>query len=97
MLVLTPEIIEIIGIAGGMLVLAAWAAETAHEMKRHKVLMDLQFSVVSLIGQLLLALYAAVLNLPIFFWLGVAISFIILFEIWYSIHIRKIHKNLRRK
>ena len=90
---LTPEVVELIGIIGGMLILAAWASETAHAIRRHKALIDLQFSAISLIGSLLLALYASERNLYIFFWLNIAIAAIILFEIWYSVHIKKIHKK----
>ena len=93
MLVLTPEIIEMIGIAGGMLILAAWAFETAETMKKHKKLLDLRFSAVSLLGSVLLATYAYILDLGIFMWVNTIIALIILFEIWYSLHVRKIHKK----
>lgn len=88
-----PEILELVGIVGGMLILAAWAFETAEAVKRHKALLDLRFSLVSLVGSTLLAIYSAERGLEIFLWLNTAIAAIILFEIWYSLRVRKIHKK----
>jgi len=93
MLVLAPEIVEMVGIAGGMLILAAWAFETIYIMKEHKKLIRLQFSAVSLLGAILLAFYSIMLDLAIFVWLNITIAAIIIFEILYSLHVLKIHKK----
>ena len=93
MLVLGPEIVEMIGIAGGMLILGAWALETAESIKKHKKLLELKFSTVSLLGALLLAIYSYILDLGIFLWLNMTIAAIIIFEIWYSLHVKKIRKK----
>ena len=90
---LAPEIVELIGLIGGLLILWAWAFETAEALKKHKSLIDLRFSVVSLVGSILLAMYSSELGIAIFVWLNTIIAAIIVFEIWYSLHIKKIHKR----
>ena len=94
---LAPAIIEMIGLAGGMMLLASWAFETAEEIKHHKTLLDLRFSFGHFLGIAVLAIYSFLLNLQIFIWLNIFIAAIIIFEIAYSIHVKKIHKAKRSR
>jgi len=90
---ITPDIIEIIGVVGGVLVLAAWALETVETVEKHKKLLDLKFSLISLVGTAMLSFYAEIEGFVVFFWLNLTITLVIIFEIWYSIHVKKIHKR----
>lgn len=90
------ENLDLLGIAGAAIILLAWAYETAKEVRQHQSMMDLKYSFISLVGVVLLIIYSGLANLPIFFWLNIAIMLIIGFEIWYSLHIRKIHLDNRR-
>lgn len=85
-------IVEAIGLAGAIVILVAWAYETAKEVRQHKSLLDLRYSVMSLIGLVLLTIYSYAINVMIFFWLNIAIIAVIIFEVWYSLRIRKLHK-----
>ena len=86
---------EIVGIIGAVIILVAWAWETTSEVKKHKVLMDLRFSFLSAAGDLILIIYSWQIGNAIFFWLNMFIAFVILFEIWYSLHIRKVYRKIR--
>ena len=90
---LPPNIAEMMGLIGGLLILGAWALETLEAIKKHKSLLDLRFSAVSLVGAVLLAVYSAELKIWIFLWLNITIATIILFEILYSLHVEKIHRR----
>jgi lipid-A-disaccharide synthase-like uncharacterized protein len=87
---------EFIGIIGAALILGAWVMETKESVKKHKALIDLQFSVLALAGNVALAIYSYFMNIPIYFWLNGCIALVIVFEIIYSIHIKKIHKRKKR-
>lgn len=84
-----------VGIIGVAVILLAWVWETLSESKKHRTLMDLRFSAVSLLGNALIVIYTWIVNLPIFFVLSVAIMATIIFEIGYSIHVRKVYKDAR--
>ena len=84
-----------VGIIGALLIFVAWALETIKEVKRHKSLVDLQFSFIILIGTIFLLIYSIQINDFIFIWVNVLLAGVELFEIVYSIHFRKLHKRLR--
>ncbi|MEM7813536.1 MAG: hypothetical protein QW548_01390 [Candidatus Aenigmatarchaeota archaeon] len=90
---LAAEVVEIVGLSGGLLILGAWAFETFEAIKAHKSLLDLRFSVVSLIGAILLAIYSAEIGAGMFLWLNVIIGAIMLFEICYPLCVKKIDKK----
>lgn len=83
---------ELVGLIGAILILLAWVWETTSEVKKHKVLMDLRFSFLSIVGTVLITIYAKQVGNPIFFWLNLMITIAIVFEIWYSLHIKKVHR-----
>lgn len=82
----------IVGLIGAMFIIAAWLYETLEEMKKHKSLIDLKFSLISAIGTGFLILYSYLIGNFVFFWLNICIGAIIIFEAAYTIHITKFKK-----
>ena len=84
---------ELIGIIGGLLIVLAWIWETEEAVRRHKKLIDLKFSAIFLLAAIFLSIYSWQRNDPVFLPLNIAILAIVLVEIWFSLHIKKIHKG----
>lgn len=84
---------EIFGISGAIIIVIAWTWETIEAIKRHKSLVDLSFAALSLIGNTLITIYSWMIQNMIFFWLNFIIWIVIIFEIWYSLHIKKVYKG----
>ncbi len=85
----------VIGALGGIVIIFAWLLETFEAVKRHKRMMDLKFSALSITGVLLLIAYSWQIGNMIFFYLNIVLFFIELFEIAYSIGIKKVHRKRR--
>lgn len=75
-----------IGIAGAILLLAAWLFETYESVKRHKSLIDLKFAFIYIISTVLLTVYAYQNNDMVFFSVNIFLILIVLFEIAYTIY-----------
>jgi lipid-A-disaccharide synthase-like uncharacterized protein len=75
-----------IGIAGAILLLAAWLFETYESVKRHKSLIDLKFAFIYIISTILLTVYAYQNSDVVFFSVNVFLILIVLFEIIYTVH-----------
>jgi len=83
----------LIGAVGGIAIILAWLLETFEAVKRHKSLIDLKFSAMSISGAFLLALYSWMSGNAVFLYLNIALICIELFEISYSIAVKKVHKK----
>ena len=75
-----------IGIAGAVLLLAAWLFETFESVKRHKALVDLKFAVIYIISTVLLTIYAYQESDMVFFYVNICLIVLVLFEIAYTIY-----------
>ncbi len=75
-----------IGIAGAILLLAAWLFETYESVKRHKSLIDLKFAFIYITSTVLLTVYAYQNNDMVFFSVNLCLIVLVLFEIIYTIH-----------
>ena len=75
-----------IGIAGAVLLLAAWLFETYESVKKHKSLIDLKFAFIYIISTILLTVYAYQNNDMIFFSVNLCLIVLVLFEIAYTIY-----------
>ncbi len=84
-----------IGAIGALLLFVAWVLATIKEVRRHKSLVDLQFSVLILFGTLFLLAYSIQINDAIFIWVNILLALVELFEIIYSIRVKKLHRRLR--
>lgn len=82
----------IIGIIGSLIILVAWTFEAEEAIRKHRSLVDLKFAVMYAVATSLLAVYSYQVNDAVFFWFQIGLFSIILFEIVYSIRIKKIHK-----
>ncbi len=83
---------QYIGAIGALLILGSWLFQTIKEVKKHKSLVDLKFSLIYLVGVIFLSTYSYLVSDPVFLWLNIAILLTILGEIIYSVHVKKIHK-----
>lgn len=83
----------IVGALGGIVIIFAWLLETFEAVKRHKKIMDLKFSALSIMGVLLLITYSWQIGNFVFFYLNIVLFFIELFEIAYSIGVKKVHRK----
>jgi lipid-A-disaccharide synthase-like uncharacterized protein len=79
-----------IGIAGGVLLLAAWIFETYESVKKHKSLVDLKFAFIYIISTFLLTVYAYQNNDIVFFSVNILLIILVLFEIAYTIYKTKL-------
>ena len=77
----------LIGVIGGGLVLLAWILGLKDEIKSHKNLIELRFSIITSIGVLMLIYYSFLKNDPVFLFLNLGILLVVLFEIIYTFHI----------
>lgn len=77
-----------IGIAGGVLLLAAWLFETFESVRNHKSLIDLKFAFIYMISTVLLTVYAFQNNDIVFFGVNIGLIVIVMFEIAYTIYKR---------
>ena len=75
-----------IGIAGAILLLAAWLFETYESVKRHKSLIDLKFAFIYIVSTVLLTVYAYQNNDMVFFSVNLCLRVLVLFEIVYTIY-----------
>jgi lipid-A-disaccharide synthase-like uncharacterized protein len=75
-----------IGIAGAILLLAAWLFETYESVKRHKSLIDLKFAFIYIVSTVLLTVYAYQNNDMVFFSVNLCLIVLVLFEIVYTIY-----------
>lgn len=85
----------LIGAFGGIAIILAWLFETFEAVKRHKSLMDLKFSAMSVTGVFLLVIYSWQIGNAIFFYLNAILLLIELIEIGYSLAVKKVHKKKR--
>ncbi len=85
----------LIGALGGIAIILAWLFETFEAVKRHKSLMDLRFSIMSVTGVFLLVIYSWQIGNAIFFYLNAVLLLIELVEIAYSLAVKKMHKKKR--
>ncbi len=75
-----------IGIAGAILLLAAWLFETYESVKRHKSLIDLKFAFIYITSTVLLTVYAYQNSDVVFFSVNLCLIVLVLFEIVYTIY-----------
>lgn len=75
-----------IGIAGAILLLAAWVFETYESIKRHKALVDLKFALIYITSTILLAIYSYQRSDYVFFIMQLCLIVLVLFEIFYTIN-----------
>jgi len=75
-----------IGIAGAILLLAAWLFETYESVKRHKSLIDLKFAFIYIASTILLTVYAYQNKDMVFFSVNLCLIVLVLFEIAYTIY-----------
>jgi len=73
------------GIAGAVLLLAAWFYETYESVKYHKSLIDLRFAFLYMGSIILLTVYSFQRNDAVFFWINIFLMILVLFEIFYTI------------
>jgi len=83
----------ILGIIGALLILSAWAIQAEESVRRHKSLIDLKFAVIYLVATSCLAIYSYQVKDAVFFWFQIGLLSIVLFEIFYSLIVKKIHKR----
>ena len=79
--------LEVIGITGAALILIAWILGLTDELKTRKNLIELRFSILSLFGTIILFYYASMKGDLVFQFLNLGISFVIIFEILYTLYV----------
>jgi MtN3 and saliva related transmembrane protein len=82
----------LIGVAGSVLLLIAWAYETVDSVRTHKCLIDLRFSFIYIGGNLLLFGYSMMIGDMVFITLQAILICLVASEIIYSIYVKKICK-----
>jgi lipid-A-disaccharide synthase-like uncharacterized protein len=87
------DLMGLIGIIGALCILLAWMFEAKESVDRHKRLMDLRFAAVYFIGVVLLLVHSLNIEDWVFILLNMAIAVVVVFEIWYSLHIKKVHRK----
>ena len=87
----------LIGVLGAVLILLSWVFETLEGVKEHKSLLDIRFAAIYLPGVALLVAYSWYINDAVFLWLNVAIAVFVGMELWYSLHIKRVHKTRRKR
>lgn len=78
-----------IGIAGAILLVLAWLFETLESIKKHKSLIDLKFTLIYLLGTVLLAVYSFQENDYVFLGLQFCLIILVIFEIVYTLFKKK--------
>ena len=84
---------ELIGMIGGALIILAWILETAEGVRKHKSIVDLRFSAIFFVATILLTVYSWQRADMVFFYLNIILMAILVIEILYSIHVKKVHKK----
>jgi len=84
----------LIGIIGSILLIIAWIWETWENYKEHKISMHLHFSILYIMGNLLLLYYSWKIHSTVFLILSIVLILAILGETIYSISSTK--KRRRR-
>ena len=79
----------LIGVIGLVLLLAAWLVELIISLKKHKVLIDLRFAAMYLAATVALTTYAYQINDPIFFWLQMGLIALVVFEVAYTLKLKR--------
>ena len=82
-----------VGIIGAAVLVIAWLFEAVEGVRRHKRLIDLRFAFIYLVGVSVLVLYSWLIQDAIFIWLNAILLVAVILEIWYSMHIKKVHRN----
>lgn len=77
------------GILGALFILGAWIFETYESVKNHKALVDLRFAFVYALGNVCLITYSWFIGDMVFLFINVGILSIVLFEIAYTLLIKK--------
>lgn len=80
---------QLIGVLGAAFILIAWILGLTDELKKRKNLIELRFSILSLVGTGMLFYYAWVKGDAVFQFLNLGIFFVIIFEILYTFYIVK--------
>ncbi len=83
----------IIGLIGAAILILGWGFQAIESVRRHKSLVDLRFAFTHFSGVAFLLAYSILINDSVFIPLNVIIVSLIALEIWYSLHIKKVHKN----
>jgi len=78
-----------IGILGAILLALAWLFETLESIKKHKSLIDLKFTLIYLVGTVLLTIYSYQKNDYVFLGLQSCLTILIIFEIAYTLYKKK--------
>ena len=81
--------LEVMGITGAAFILIAWILGLIDELNTRKNLIELRFSILSLLGTIILFYYASVKGDVVFQFLNLGIFFVIVFEILYTVYIVK--------
>ncbi len=81
--------IEIIGIMGASLILIAWILGLVDELRNHKSLIELRFSIVTLAGTAILVYYSYIIGSSVFLFLNLGIFLTVIFEIIYTVIVSK--------
>ena len=83
----------VVGIIGAVILVIAWAFEAVEAVKRHKSLIDLRFAFIYLVGVGVLVVYSWLIEDAVFTWLNSILLVAVLLELWYSLHIKKVHRK----
>ncbi len=82
-----------IGLIGAAILILGWGFQTIESVRRHKSLIDLRFAFTHFTGVTFLLAYSILINDSVFVPLNVIIVSLIGIEIWYSLHIKKVHRK----
>ena len=86
-------IVLAVGVIGAVFLILAWVFEAREAVRRHKSLIDLRFAFIYLVGVSVLVLYSWLIQDMVFTWLNTIILIAVLLEIWYSVHVKKVHRK----
>jgi hypothetical protein len=81
--------LEVIGITGASFILIAWILGLVDELKTRENLIELRFSLVSLLGTVILIYYSNAIGNVVFLFLNLGIFLVIIFEIAYTTYLVK--------
>ncbi|UCG95721.1 MAG: hypothetical protein JSV92_01585 [archaeon] len=89
--------LEVIGILGAAFILIAWILGLVDELKKRENLIELRFSLVSLLGTVILIYYSSAIGNTVFLFLNLGIFFVVIFEIAYTVYLVKYRYPWRDK
>jgi len=89
--------LEIVGIFGASLILIAWVLGLVDEIRSRKNLIELKFSLVSLLGTIILAYYSSAIGNVVFLFLNLGIFFVVIFETVYTLYLTRYRRSGGRK